>query len=156
MNKNALKIIASALLAPAIMLVVLFVTGFAEALFQTDFVWPLEIFLCIWIIPALLVFEKRMKLGDLALACNAAYFISAAAFAVPVYMIVELYVTDLYEILNPWDNDGWFTGLQWLFYLFTVYAQAALHLIIRIIIAIARKISAERKAADKEKYGDEE
>ena len=64
-------------------------------------------------------------------------------------------INEFYQKLNSWDNN-WFTGFQWLIYVFTVYAQVVLHLIIRIIIAIVTRIRAERKIADKEKYGDEE
>ena len=158
MKKSALKIIVSALLAPVVMLVILFITGLLEIIFRGEMIaWIPEIFICICVIPALLILEHKMKLGEVTLACNAAYFISAVVSGfLLIYPLVEWYVTDFYEILNPWDNDGWFTGLQWLFYLFAVYAQAALHLIIRIIIAISRRIRAERKIADKEKYGDEE
>lgn len=154
--KKALKIIVSALLAPVVMLLVLFITGFMETVFQADIItWLLEIFICILLIPLLLLLERKMKLGELSLACNGAYFISAVVFAVPVYMIVGWYISEFYQKLNSWDNN-WFTGFQWLIYVFTVYAQVVLHLIIRIIIAIVTRVRAERKIADKEKYGDEE
>lgn len=156
MKKTTLKIITSALLAPAVMLLILVITGVLEVIFQADIItWLLEIFICILLIPLLLLLERKMKPGELSLACNGAYFISAVVFAIPVYMIMGLYIENWYEILNPWD-DNWFTGLQWLVYVFTVYAQVVLHLIIRIIIAIVARIKEERKIADKEKYSDEE
>lgn len=157
MKKSASKIIASALLAPAVMLVILFITGIVEIAFQGDMIaWFFEIFICICTVPMLLVFEYKKKSGELALACNAAYFISAVVMAVPVYMAVMLYLEYGYDVLNPWSKGQFLSGIQWLLYLFTVYAQVVLHLVIRIIIAVVRRIRAERKIADKEKYGDEE
>jgi len=154
MKKNALKIIVSALLAPAVMLAILFVTGFMEVVFQADVItWLLEIFICICLIPLLLLFERKLKLGELSLACNGAYFISAAVFGIFVLPhAVEAYAAEYYEIINTWDTGTFLKGFQWVFYQITVYAQVALHLIIRIVIAIVTKIRAERKAADKEKY----
>ena len=157
MKKNTLKIIVSALLAPAVMLIILFVTGIIEIAFKTEMIaWLLEIFICICIIPLLLIFEQKKKLGDLSLACNGAYFISAVVFAVPVYGVIMLYLEYGYDVLNPWSKGQFLSGIQWLLYLFVVYAQVVLHLIIRIIIAVVTRIKEERKIADKEKYGDEE
>lgn len=154
--KSALKIIISALLAPAVMLVILFITAIVEIAFQGDVVaWFFEIFICICTVFLLLILEYKKKLGELALACNAAYFISAVVFAVPVFMIAVFYADNLQGRLNPWDHSLFFSGFQWIGYVFTVYAQVVLHLIIRIIIAIVTRIRAERKIADKEKYGDE-
>ena len=157
MKKSASKIIASALLAPAVMLVILFITAIVEIAFQGDVVaWFFEIFICICTVLLLLILEYKKKLGELALACNGAYFISAVVMAVPVYMAVMLYLEYGYDVLNPWSKGQFLSGIQWLLYLFTVYAQVVLHLVIRIIIAIVTRIRAERKIADKEKYGDEE
>ncbi len=156
--KKALKIIVSALLAPVVMLLVLFVTGFMETVFQADIItWLLEIFICILLIPLLLLLERKMKLGELSLACNGAYFISAALFGIFVLPhMVEAYATEYYEIVNAWDTSTFLKGVQWVLYQITVYAQVVLHLIIRIIIAIVTRVRAERKIVDKEKYGDEE
>lgn len=157
MKKSASKIIASALLAPAVMLVILFITAIVEIAFQGDVIaWFFEIFICICTVLLLLALEYKKKSGELALACNGAYFISAVVMAVPVYMAVMLYLEYGYDVLNPWSKGQFLSGIQWLLYLFTVYAQVVLHLVIRIIIAVVRRIRAERKIADKEKYGDEE
>lgn len=156
MKKSALKIIVSALLAPGVMLCILFITGLTEIIFQTSLISGyLEALMCICAVPALLILERKMKLGELTLACNAAYFISAVVFAVPVFWLAVSYADNLYSRLNAWDH-GWFSGIQWIFYLIFVYAQVILHFIIRIIIAVARKIKKERRIADKEKYGNEE
>jgi len=157
MKKSASKIIASALLAPAVMLVILFITGILEIVFQGDMIaWFFEIFICICTVLLLLALEYKKKSGELALACNAAYFISAVVMAFPVYMAVMLYLEYGYDVLNPWSKGQFLSGIQWLLYLFAVYAQVVLHLVIRIIIAIVTRIRTERKIADKEKYGDEE
>ena len=152
--KSTLKIICSILLAPAVMLLILFITGVMESISQGDvFAWLFEIFICICTIPALLILERKMKLGELTLACNAAYFISAVVMAIPIYGVVMLYLEYGYDILNSWSEGQFLSGIQWLIYLFAVYAQVILHLIIRIIIAVITKVKAERNAADKEKYG---
>ena len=157
MKKSASKIIASVLLAPAVMLVILFITAIVEIAFQGDVVaWFFEIFVCICTVFLLLALEYKKKLGELALACNGAYFISAVVFAVPVYGVVMLYLEYGYDVLNPWSKGQFLSGIQWLLYLFVVYAQVVLHLIIRIIIAVVTRIKEERKIADKEKYGNEE
>ena len=154
MKKSASKIIASALLAPAVMLAILFITGIVEIAFQGDMIaWFFEIFICICTVLLLLALEYKKKLGELALACNAAYFISAVVMVIPIYGVVMLYLEYGYDILNPWSEGQFLSGIQWLIYLFAVYAQVVLHLIIRIIIAIVTKVKAERNAADKEKYG---
>ena len=157
MKKSASKIIASVLLAPAVMLVILFITAIVEIAFQGDVVaWFFEIFVCICTVFLLLALEYKKKLGELSLACNGAYFISAVVFAVPVYGVVMLYLEYGYDVLNPWSKGQFLSGIQWLLYLFVVYAQVVLHLIIRIIIAVVTRIKEERKIADKEKYGNEE
>ena len=98
-----------------------------------------------------------MKPGELSLACNGAYFISAALFGIFVLPhMVEAYATEYYEIINTWDTSTFLKGVQWVFYQITVYAQFVVHFIVRIIIATVTRIRAERKTADKEKYGNEE
>lgn len=150
------RIIGSILLAPAVMLIILFITALAEIVFRGEMVaWLLEIFICICVIPLLLLLERKAETGEFALECNGAYFISAVIMAVPVYGVVMLYLEYGYDVLNPWSNGQFLSGIQWILYLFTVYAQVVLHLIIRIIIAVVTRIRAERKIADKEKYDDE-
>ncbi len=157
MKKTTLKIIGSALLAPLLMLNILFITALAEIVFRdTTAAWCAEIFICICTILLVLLLERKMKPGELSLACNGAYFISAVVMAVPVFVIAVFYADNLQGRLNPWDHSLFFRGFQWLVYVFTVYAQVILHLIIRIIIAIVARIKEERKIADKEKYSDEE
>ena len=129
-----------------------------ETVFQADIItWLLEIFICILLIPLILLIERKLKPGELSLACNGAYFISAALFGIFVLPhMVEAYATEYYEIINTWDTSTFLKGVQWVFYQITVYAQFVVHFIVRIISATVTRIRAERKTADKEKYGNEE
>ncbi len=148
--KTALKIIASALLAPICMLLLLTVIAFFEIVTKTGgemFPFYLHIVLCVVAIPLLIKLENKFITEELRLACNGAYFIAAAIFGFLILPhITEAYL-DKYYVLNPYD-DSFLSGIQWAFYYITQLCQAGLHLLIRLIIAFVRWCDKKEKKQD--------
>ena len=140
--KTALKIIASALLAPFCMLLLLTAIAIFEIATKSGgeiIPFYLHIALCIAAIPILIKLEGKFVSEELRLACNGAYFIAAAIFGFLILPhIGEFYLEKYYELLNPYDDDSFLSGIQWAFYYIAQLCQAGLHLLVRVIIAFVR------------------
>lgn len=155
--KSSVKVILSALFGFVYPIILLFLTGLFEFLAQSDsFSWYFEILLGTAVPVLFLILENQFISRYLALACNTAYFIAAAVVCVFVLPnLTSFYLKNYYHALNPWD-DGWFSGLQWVGYLITLYIQEGLHLIVRLVIAFVRIMAKEHAALRGEKAEEQE
>ena len=155
--KSSVKVILSALFGFVYPIILLFLTGLFEFLAQSDsFSWYFEILLGTAVPILVLILENRFISRQLALACNTAYFIAAAVVCVFVLPnLTSFYLKNYYHALNPWD-DGWFSGLQWVGYLITLYIQEGLHLIVRLVIAFVRRMAKEHAALRGKKEDEQE
>ena len=154
--KSSVKVVLSAVSGFVYPIILLFLTGLFEFLVQSDsFSWYFEILLGTAVPILFLILENRFISRQLALACNTAYFIAAAvvcAFVLPY--LTSFYVENYYCALNKWDV--WFSGLQWVLYLITLYIQEGLHLIVRLVIAFVRIMAKEHAALRGEKEDEQE
>lgn len=145
--KTALRIIASTVLAPVIMMLILVITGFSEIIIKDTFIpWIIQIIICIGIIPVLIKLEKKFIPGYWALACNGAYFISgiiSGYFILPYF--IGIYMSEYYDLLHPWDSSGFLRASQVILHWLTVFAQLGLHLAVRLIIASVRESDKNHK-----------
>ncbi|MGN0577863.1 MAG: hypothetical protein ACI4J4_04505, partial [Ruminiclostridium sp.] len=150
--KSSVKVVLSGVSGFVYPIILLFLTGLFEFLVQSDsFSWYFEILLGTAVPILFLILENRFISRQLALACNTAYFIAAAVVCVFVLLnLTSFYVENYYHALNPWDNV-WFSGLQWVLYLITLYILEGLHLIVRLVIAFARRMAKEHEALRGEK-----
>ncbi|MGN0620048.1 MAG: hypothetical protein ACI4J7_13590 [Ruminiclostridium sp.] len=150
--KSSVKVVLSGVSGFVYPIILLFLTGLFEFLVQSDsFSWIFEILLGTAVPILFLILENRFISRQLALACNTAYFIAAAVVCAFVLLnLTSFYVENYYHALNPWDK-GWFSGLQWVVYLFTLYIQEGLHLIVRLVIAFARRMTEEHAVLRGEK-----
>lgn len=151
--KSSVKVVLSGVSGFVYPIILLFLTGLFEFLVQSDnpSAWIFEILFGAAVPILFLILENRFISRELALACNTAYFIAAAVvcvFALP--NLTSFYVENYYHALNPWDNVL-FSGLQWVVYLFTLCIQEGLHLIVRLVIAFARRMAKEHAALRGEK-----
>lgn len=155
--KSSVKVVLSAVFGFVYPIILLFLTGLFEFLVQSDsFSWYFEILLGTAVPILFLILENRFISRYLALACNTAYFIAAAVVCVFVLPnLTSFYLKNYYHALNPWD-DGWFSGLQWVGYLITLYIQEGLHLIVRLVIAFVRIMAKEHAALRGEKAEEQE
>lgn len=155
--KSSVKVVLSVVFGFVYPIILLFLTGLFEFLVQSDsFSWYFEILLGTAVPILFLILENRFISRQLALACNTAYFIAAAVvctFVLP--NLTSFYVENYYHALNKWDNN-WLSGLQWVGYLITLYIQEGLHLIVRLVIAFARRMVNEHAALRGEKEDEQE
>ncbi len=155
--KSPIKVVLSGVFGFVYPIILLFLTGLFEFLVQSDsFPWIFEILLGTAVPILFLILENRFISRQLALACNTAYFIAATvvcAFVLPY--LISFYVENYYHALNPWDNV-WLSGLQWVVYFFTLCIQEGLHLIVRLVIAFARRMAKEHAALRGEKEEEQE
>lgn len=154
--KSSAKVVLSVVFGFVYPIILLFLTGLFEFLVQSDsFSWYFEILLGTVAEVLFLILENRFISRQLALACNTAYFIAAAVVCVFVLpYLTSFYVENYYCALNPWDV--WFSGLQWVLYLITLYIQEGLHLIARLVIAFVRRMAKEHAALRGEKAEEQE
>ncbi len=146
MKYPTLKAVICGFLPLLIMISELAVTGVIEYTMQCDDMtaWIAEIILCIATIILILFLEHKLIPKDYQLAFNLIFFISSLISGFIALGAVNIYLDNFFRDLNPWD-DGFLPGLQWAIYLFTVYGQFVLHLIVRLIIGGVRKLKKSNK-----------
>ena len=155
--KSSVKVVLSGVSGFVYPIILLFLTGLFEFLLQFDYqsAWIFEILLGTAVPILFLILENRFISRHLALACNTAYFIAAAVVCVFVLpYLTSFYVGNYYRALNP--RDVWFSGLQWVVYFITLCIQEGLHLIVRLVIAFARRMANEHAALRGEKEDEQE
>ena len=140
--KTIIRITACALLSPLIIWCEFFLAGIIDII-APNYGWIFFNILCTAVMIIVLLLEKRLIPEYWSLACNGAYFLSAA-FYVFVWLRITGHVFDAYSVYDKLsmflygrDYEG---SLIWWFFFVTILLQFALQRIIRIIIAIVRKL----------------
>lgn len=146
---KAIKTLMGGVFAPLQTAVILCLTGIAEQLLPFGMLfwaWMLEILLCFGSIPIMYLIEKKLELGDCAVPYNIIYFVIGAfsLFTVIPYA-ASIYVSDVYTKLPTYNPAESFNGFQWNLYLMTALCGLFVYLIVRIMLAIVKKIKSNRK-----------
>ena len=119
-------------------IVILLVTGMVECIIREEMAtWLFVGIVCLFWLGGLLVLELDKLNPQKPFIWASVFFGSAVFGSILSYILVGVYVECLYSVIHP-EDGSFLAGIQWIFYLGTVYLAEALWLVIRSVIGIIR------------------